>query len=78
MTRITFSLDECQKKSGHAYKVCDAPNQLLENMFIRLGFMMYKRIEAFLDRTGCVSVVAHLFMRKILHFATDNNPTDVI
>ena len=79
MTRIIFSLDECQKsKSGMSEKSVTHRTSYCKTCLLDLVFMMFKRIEAFLLRTGCVSVVAHLFIRKILHCVADNNLTDII
>ena len=62
--------------------MCDALHYLLDNIFIRFGSKLYRRIVGIPMGTNCAPLVADLFLfcyeRDFMLCLTDNNQTDII
>ena len=67
---------------GHVRKMCDALHYHLDNIFIRFGSKLYRRIVGILMDTNCAPLVADLFLfryeRDFMLSLSDNNQTDII
>ena len=63
-------------------KICDALHYLLDNMFIRFGSKLYRKIVGIPIGTNCALLVADLFLfcyeRDFMLSLSDNNQTDII
>ena len=70
-----FKLWSCQK-------VCDALHYLLDNIFIRFGSTLYRKIVGIPMSIICAPLVADLFLicyeRDFMFSLSDNNQADVI
>ena len=70
-----YKLWSCQK-------MCDALHYLLDNIFIRFGSKLYRRIVGIPMGTNCAPLVADLFLfcygREFMLSLSDNNQTDII
>ena len=62
--------------------MCDALHYLLDNIFIRFGFKLYRQVVGIPMGTYCAPLVAGLFWfcyeRDFMLSLSDNNPTDII
>ena len=62
--------------------ICDALHYLLENIFIRFGSKLYRKIVCIPMGTNCAPLVADLFLfcyeRDFMLSLSDNNQTDII
>ena len=70
-----YKLWSCQK-------MCDALHYLLDNIFIRFGSKLYRKIVGIPMGTNCAPLVADLFLfcyeRDFMLSVSDNNQTDDI
>ena len=70
-----YKLWSCQK-------MCDALHYLLENLFIRFGSKLYRKIVGIPMGTNCALLVADLVLlcyeRDFVLYLSDNNQTDII
>ena len=61
-------------------EMCDALNYLLDNIFIRFGSKLYRKIAGIPMGTNCSPLVADLFLfcyeRDFMLSLSDNNQTD--
>ena len=62
--------------------MCDALHYLLDNIFIRIGYKLYRQIVGIPTGTNCALFVADLFLfcyeRDFMLSLSDNNQTDII
>ena len=62
--------------------MCDALHYLLDNIFIRFGWKLYRQILGIPMGTSCAPLVADLFKfcyeRNFMLSLSDNNQTDII
>ena len=62
--------------------MCDALHYLLDNIFIRFGSKLYRKIVGIPTGTNCAPLVADLFLfcyeRDFMLSLSDNNQTDII
>ena len=62
--------------------MCDALHYLLDNIFIRFGSKLYRKIVVILMGTNCAPLVADLFLfcyeRDFMLSLSDNYQTDII
>ena len=62
--------------------MCDALHYLLDNIFIRFGFKLYRQIVGIPMGTNCAPLVADLFLffneKDFMLSLSDNNQTDII
>ena len=63
--------------------MCDAPHYLLDNIFIKFGSKLYRKIVGIPMGTNCVPLVADLLLffcyeRDFMLSLSDNNQTDII
>ena len=63
--------------------MCDAPHYLLDNIFIKFGSKLYRKIVGIPMGTNCVPLVADLlfffcYERDFMLSLSDNNQTDII
>ena len=70
-----YKLWSCQK-------MCDALHYLLDNIFIRFGSKLYRKIVGIPMGTNCAPLVADLFLfcneRNFMSSLSDNNQADII
>ena len=63
-------------------EMCDALHYLLDNIFIRLGSKLYRKIVGIPMGTNCPPLVADLILfcyeRDFMLSLSDNNQTDII
>ena len=61
--------------------MCDALHYLLDNMFIRSGWKLYRQLVGIPMGTNCALLVANLFLlcyeRDFMLSLSDNNQTDI-
>ena len=71
-----------QYKLWSCKKMCDALNYLLDDIFIRFGSKLYRRIVGIPVDTNCAPLVADLILlcyeRDFMLSLSDNNQTDII
>ena len=71
-----------QYKLWSCPKMCYALYYLLDNIFIRFGSKLYRRIVGIPMGTNCAPIVADLFLfcyeRDFMLSLSDNNQTDII
>ena len=69
-------------KLWSSQKMCDALYYLLDNLFIRFGSKLYRRIAGIPMGTNCAPLVADLFLfcyeRDFMLSLSDNNQADII
>ena len=78
-----FTLEQPKRyKLWSCQKMCDALHYLLENVFIRVGSKLYRKIVGIPMGTNCAPLVANLVLlcyeRDFLLSPSDNNQTDII
>ena len=71
-----------QYKLWSCQKMCDALHYLLDNIFIRFGSKLYRKIVGIPMGTNCAPLAADLFLfcykRDLMLSLSDNNQTDII
>ena len=69
-------------KSWSCQKMCNALHYLLDNIFIRFGWELYRQIVGIPKDTNCAPHVADLLLlcygRDFILSLSDNNQTDII
>ena len=84
MIKMPFVTSEQPKryKLWSCQKMCDAPHYLLDNISIRFGSKLYRRIVGIPMGTNSAPLVADLFLfcyeRDFMLSLSDNNQTDII
>ena len=82
--KMSFFTSEQPKryKLWSCQKMCDTLHYLLDNIFIRFGSKLYRKIVGIPMGTYCAPIVADLFLfcyeRDFMLSLSDNNQTDII
>ena len=82
LTQDTTWEGDTTTKKHHIQKVCDALHYLLDNLFIRFGSKLFRRIVGIPMGTDCAPLVADLLLfcyeSGFMLSLSDNNQADVI
>ena len=77
-----FTSEQPKRYKWSCQKMCGAPHYLLDNIFIRFGSELYRKIEGIPMGTNWAPLFADLFLicyeRDLMLSLTDNNQTDII
>ena len=81
--RFFFTSEQPKRyKLWSCQKMCDALHYILENVFIRFGSKLYRKIVGIPKGTNCAPLVADLVLlcyeRDFVLSLSDNNQTDII